>query len=101
VFAVLGEARRAVHLRSTSNPEAVPGQKSVSGKLQGSILINALLVIQGTLAKRITSVLPTIREASDFFFGMSEPDAEFRTTFTWTIALDRDRVPRGAICADE
>jgi hypothetical protein len=67
----------------------------------GFVPRDALLVIQGTLAKRITSVLPTIREASDFFFGMSQPDAEFRMTFTWTIALDRDRVPRGAICADE
>ena len=28
VFAVLGEARRAVHVRLTSNPETVPGQKS-------------------------------------------------------------------------
>jgi hypothetical protein len=33
VFAVLGEARRAVHLRLTSNPETVPGQKSASGKV--------------------------------------------------------------------
>ena len=29
-----GEARRAVHLRLTSNPETVPGQKSACGKLR-------------------------------------------------------------------
>ena len=33
MFAVLGEARRAVDLRLTSNPETVPGQKSYSRKL--------------------------------------------------------------------
>jgi hypothetical protein len=46
VFAVLGEARRAVHLRLTSNPETVLGQKSASRRSPRSPFLDHMPVLR-------------------------------------------------------
>jgi len=63
VFAGLGEARRAVHLRLTSKPETVPGQKSASRR---SPLISSKPVYgrreEALKVPGITSALPTTQK---------------------------------------